>query len=248
MTVAKVAILGGTRGMGRAISRLLAERGVAICVLGNEPEDLERTAADLRVRGPRANVFTANCDLGDRTTFAPALDSASASMGGLDTVIVTAAAYATQDQLEADTDRAIDLLTLNVANTIGFCEQARKRLLAGGGGTLCVFSSVAGERGRKPVIIYGAGKAALSAYMEGLDHKYYAQGLRAVCVKPGFVKTGMTAGLKPPPFAGEPEGVAKLVVRAIDRGTPVVYAPKIWALVMMVIRWLPRFVMRRIGF
>jgi short-subunit dehydrogenase len=98
------------------------------------------------------------------------------------------------------------------------------------------------------VIIYGAGKAALSAYMEGLDHKYRAQGLRAVCVKPGFVKTGMTAGLKPPPFAGEPEGVATLVVRAIDRGTPVVYAPRVWALVMMVIRWLPRFVMRRIGF
>lgn len=244
----KVAILGGTRGMGRALSRQLADRGVAICVLGNEPEDLERTAADLRARSPRASVFTAACDLGDRSTFAPALEAAATALGGLDTVIVTAAAFATQDQLEADTERAIHLLTLNVANTIGFCEHARKRLLSTGGGTLCVFSSVAGERGRKPVIIYGAGKAALTAYMEGLDHKFRSQGLRAVCVKPGFVKTGMTAGLKPPPFAGEPEGVAKLVLRAIDRGTPVVYAPPMWALVMLVIRWLPRFVMRKIGF
>ncbi len=244
----KVAILGGTRGMGRAIARLLVDRGVAICVLGNEPDDLEKTAADLRARGPKSQVFTAPCDLGDRATFAPAIDTAVRAMAGLDTVIVTAAAFATQDQLEADTDRAVSLLTLNVANTIGFCEHARKQLLAHGGGTLCVFSSVAGERGRKPVIIYGAGKAALSAYMEGLDHKFHDQGLRAVTVKPGFVKTGMTAGLKPPPFAGEPEGVAKIVVRAIDRGTPVVYAPGIWALVMLVIRWLPRFVMRKIGF
>lgn len=244
----KVAILGGTRGMGRALSRQLADRGVAICVLGNEPDDLERTASDLRARAPRATVFTAACDLGDSTTFVSALDVAATSLGGLDTVIVTAAAFATQEQLEADTDRAIALLTLNVANTIGFCEHARKRLLSTGGGTLCVFSSVAGERGRKPVIIYGAGKAALTAYMEGLDHKYRDAGLRAVCVKPGFVKTGMTAGLKPPPFAGEPEGVAKLVLRAIDRGTPVVYAPPMWALVMLVIRWLPRFVMRKIGF
>ena len=69
-----------------------------------------------------------------------------------------------------------------------------------------------------------------------------------VCVKPGFVKTGMTAGLKPPPFAGEPDGVARDIVRAIDRGTPVVYTPRIWALVMLVIRWLPRSVMRKIGF
>lgn len=243
-----VVIFGGTRGMGRAISRQLAERGVSLCVVGNEPDDLERTAADLRARGPQARVFSAACDLADPATFEPALDAAMEAMGGLDTVIVTAAVFATQEQLEADTDRAISLLTLNVANTIGFCEHARKRLLNSGGGTLCVFSSVAGERGRKPVILYGAGKAALSAYMEGLDHKYRSSGLRAVTVKPGFVKTGMTAGLKPPPFAGEPEGVAKIVLAAIDRGVPVVYAPRIWALVMLVIRWLPRAVMRRIGF
>ncbi len=107
---------------------------------------------------------------------------------------------------------------------------------------------MAGERGRKPVILYGAAKAGLSRYLEGLDHKYRAQGLRTVCVKPGFVRTGMTEGLKPPPFAGEPEAVAARVVRAIDRGRPVVYAPPIWALIMSIIRLLPRFVMRRIGF
>jgi short-subunit dehydrogenase len=58
----------------------------------------------------------------------------------------------------------------------------------------------------------------------------------------------MTEGLPAPPFAGEPEGVARGVLRAIDRGTPVVYAPAIWRLVMAVIRMLPRFVMRKVGF
>ena len=67
-------------------------------------------------------------------------------------------------------------------------------------------------------------------------------------MKPGFVKTAMTAGLKPPPFAGEPEEVAAAVLRAIDRGTPVVYAPAVWRLVMLVIRNLPRAVMRRVSF
>ena len=69
-----------------------------------------------------------------------------------------------------------------------------------------------------------------------------------MCVKPGFVKTSMTEGLTPPPFAGEPEAVAATVLRAIDRGTPVVYAPAIWRLVMLVIRNLPRSVMRRVSF
>ena len=72
--------------------------------------------------------------------------------------------------------------------------------------------------------------------------------LRAICVKPGFVRTAMTEGLKTPPFAGEPDAVARDVVRAIDRGAPVVYTPGIWRCIMLVIRMLPRLVMRRIGF
>ena len=68
-----------------------------------------------------------------------------------------------------------------------------------------------------------------------------------VCVKPGFIKTGMTAGLPVPPFAGEPEQVAQDVLSAIDRGTPVVYTPAAWRWVMLVIRNLPRFVMRRLN-
>ena len=90
--------------------------------------------------------------------------------------------------------------------------------------------------------------AGLSHYLEGLDHKFSAQGLRVVTVKPGFVKTGMTAGLPVPPFAGEPEGVAKAVLAAIERGRPVVYTPRAWALIMFVIRLLPRFVMRKLNF
>ena len=169
-------------------------------------------------------------------------------MGGLDGVVVSAALFATQEQLEADAGLRARLLTADFGNTVLFCELARERLLARGGGTLCVFSSVAGERGRKPVLLYGAAKAGLSHYLEGLDHKFHEKGLRVITVKPGFVKTGMTAGLPAPPFAGEPESVALRVVRALDRGTPVVYAPGIWRWIMVVIRMLPRAVMRRIGF
>lgn len=244
----RVAILGGTKGMGRALARLMVERGDRVVLLGRVPEELEKSAKDLAIRATDEAVGTAPCDLERPETFAPALHSAEALLGRLDAVIVTAAVFATQDALESNTDAALRMLTVNFANTIAFCEEARKRLLASGGGTLCVFSSVAGERGRKPVILYGAAKAGLSAYLEGLDHKFRAQGLKTVCVKPGFVKTGMTQGLKPPPFAGEAEPVARRVLAAIDRGTPVVYAPAIWSMVMLVIRTLPRFVMRRIGF
>lgn len=244
----RAVLLGATKGMGRALSRLLAERGDELFLLGLPPEDLARSAADLEVRGARAKVQTAHCDLLDPSTFAPALDRADAALNGFDTVVVTAGLFASQEELEGDPARCWELLTANFTNTVQFCEEARKRLLSRGGGTLCVFSSVAGERARKPVILYGAAKAGLSYYLEGLDHKFARQGLRTVTVKPGFVKTGMTAGLKPPPFAAEAHEAAAVALRAIDRGRPVVFASGIWRWIMLVIRWLPRAVMRRIAF
>lgn len=243
-----VAFLGATKGMGRALARLLAERGDRLFLLGREPSDLEKSARDLEVRGAKATVGTALCDLEKPEGFAAALSAAEAALGALDTVIVTAGLFGTQDALESDPERARRLLTVDFANTVAFCEEARKRLLARGGGTLCVFGSVAGERGRKPVVLYGAAKAGLAHYLEGLDHKFRAQGLRTVTVKPGFVRTSMTEGLKAPPFAGEPAAVARVVLRAIDRGQPVVYAPPVWGLIMAVIRLLPRFIMRRLDF
>ncbi|PYQ07651.1 MAG: hypothetical protein DMF83_08800 [Acidobacteria bacterium] len=244
----KVGFLGATRGMGRSLSRLMAARGDDVFLLGRDLADLERSARDLEARSGKGPVGAAPCDLERPGGFAAALDAAEARLGGLDAVVVTAGDFARQDELEQDVERARRLLEVDFTNTVVFCEHARKRLLARGGGTLVVFSSVAGERGRKPVILYGAAKAGLSRYLEGLDHKFRAQGLRTVCVKPGFVKTSMTDGLRPPPFAGDPDVVARVVLRAIDRGQPVVYAPPIWRSVMLVIRLLPRFVMRRIGF
>jgi decaprenylphospho-beta-D-erythro-pentofuranosid-2-ulose 2-reductase len=246
----KVVLLGATKGIGRAVARQMAARGDALFLLGRDAEDLARSARDLEARAgrPAGAVGTASCDLERPEGFAPALDAATAALGGIDTVVVTAGLFATQGRLEDDPEFARRLLTADFANTVVFCEEARRRLLARGGGTLCVFSSVAGERGRKPVVIYGAAKAGLTHYLEGLDHKFRARGLRTICVKPGFVRTGMTEGLKAPPFAGEPDAVAARALRAIDQGKPVVYAPGIWALIMFVIRMLPRFVMRKIGF
>jgi NAD(P)-dependent dehydrogenase (short-subunit alcohol dehydrogenase family) len=251
--------LGATKGIGRALARQLALRGDRLFLLGRDSGELARTAADLDARShplrrgaqPSGGAVagTHDCDLLDPEGFPAALDAAFAALGRVDAVVVTAGLFATQPALEADRALARRLLEADFSGTVLFCEESRERLLGQeGGGTLCVFSSVAGERGRKPVVLYGAAKAGLSRYLEALDHKFRASGLRVVCVKPGFVRTSMTDGLPVPPFAGDPEAVARAVVAALDRGTPVVYVPAAWRWVMLVIRLLPRFVMRRVGF
>lgn len=234
--------------MGRALARRMTQRGDSLFLLGRT-DDIERSARDLEVRGSISSAIgTAICDLERPDTFGPALNAAYAALGSVNTIIVTGGLFATQDELERDPELLRRLLVVDFAHTVLFCEEARKRLLAAGGGTLCVFSSVAGERGRSPVVLYGAAKAGLTRYLEGLDHRFRRQGLRTICVKPGFVKTSMTEGLTPPPFAGVPDQVAAHVLSAIDRGTPVIYTPAAWAPIMLVIRWLPRFAMRRLRF
>jgi NAD(P)-dependent dehydrogenase (short-subunit alcohol dehydrogenase family) len=258
--VSAVALAGGTRGIGRALARLLVARGHGVALLGRDPDQLERSAADLHARGLAAPVIsTAELDLERPATFGSALDAADAafradgssgSLGGCDTVVLTAAEFATQEALEEDPERLRRLLEVDFVGSVLFCEEARRRLLARpGGGTLCVFASVAGDRARKPVVLYGAAKAGLAHYLDGLDLRYGARGLRVLTVKPGFVRTGMTQGLPEPPFAADPEPVARRVLAALEGGRRgVVYAPPVWRLVMAAVGMLPRAVMRRARF
>jgi decaprenylphospho-beta-D-erythro-pentofuranosid-2-ulose 2-reductase len=244
----KVAVVGATRGMGRALARLMAERGDALCLLGRDAAELEAANRDLLARGARGPIATARLDLAEPAGFAAALDAADRALAAFDTLVVTAGEFAPQESLERDPARLERLLDVNFTATAVLCQQAAERLAGRGGGTLCAFSSVAGDRARRSNYLYGASKAGLSAFLEGLGLAYAGRGVRVVCVRPGFVKTAMTAGLPVPPFAGEPDAVARVVLRAIDRGTPVVYAPPIWRFIMLAIRLLPRAVMRRVRF
>lgn len=242
-----VLFFGATKGIGRAVARRMAERGDRFALLGRDVEDLKRTATDLEALGGSV-AATVSCDLLERSSFEPALDAAWDALGKVDTVVVTAGLFGTHVALEGDAALRESVLTGDFTNTIHFCEASAPRLIAGGGGALCVMSSVAGDRPRKPAYLYGAAKAGLTFYLEGLDLKYRDKGLRVVNVKPGFIKTAMTAELPVPPFSSTPEVIAPGIVRAIDRGTAVVYVPGIWRFVMLAVRSLPKFMMRKLSF
>jgi short-subunit dehydrogenase len=232
--------------MGRALARLLAERGDAVFLLGRDAADLARSAQDLEARGARGGVGHAVLDLALPAGFAEALDTADRALGAFDTLIVTGGRLDRQDDLATDPARLEALLEVNFTGTVLLCQLAAERLAARSGGTICAFGSVAGDRARRSNYAYGATKAGLSAFLDGLDQAYAERGVRVVCVKPGFVKTAMTAGLPVPPFAGEPEAVARTVLRALDRPRPVVYAPAVWRWIMLAIRALPRPLLRRL--
>jgi len=244
----RAAVVGATRGMGRALARLMAERGHRLWLLGRDAAELDASARDLETRGAPRPVGHSALDLAQPAGFADALDAADRGLDSLDTLVVTGGLFGAQRDLATDPARLADLLHVNFTGTAVLCQMAAERLAGRGGGTICAFSSVAGDRARRSNYLYGASKAGLSTFLDGLGLAYADRGVRVVCVKPGFVKTGMTAGLPVPPFAGEPDAVARTVLQAMERGRETVYAPPIWRLVMLAIRSLPRAAMRRIEF
>jgi decaprenylphospho-beta-D-erythro-pentofuranosid-2-ulose 2-reductase len=244
----KAAVVGATRGMGRALARLLAERGARIFLLGRDASELAASARDLEMRGAAAPVRTGRLDLADPEGFPAALDEADRALDQLDTLVVTGGLFARQEELAVDPARLEGMLRVNFTGTVVLCQMAAERLAARGGGTICAFSSVAGDRARRSNYLYGASKAGLSAFLDGLGQAYGDRGVKVICVRPGFVKTGMTTGLPVPPFAGEPKPVARAALAAMAAGRPVVYAPAIWRWVMLVIRSLPRALLRRLRF
>ena len=206
----KVALLGATKGMGRALARLLAERGDPLCLLGRDRDDLARSAADWRCAARPATVGTAAATCSIRPASPRRSTPRSQALGGLDTVVVTAGLFATQEALERDAELRARLLAADFTNTVLFCELARERLLAARR-RHAVRLQLGGRRSRPQAGAFstapprpGCRTTSTASITSSAPH-----GLRTILVKPGFVKTGMTAGLPPPPFAGEPDAVAR---------------------------------------
>jgi decaprenylphospho-beta-D-erythro-pentofuranosid-2-ulose 2-reductase len=120
------------------------------------------------------------------------------------------------------------------------------RLCRQGHGSLVVLTSVAGERVRKANFVYGATKAGLDGFAQGLGYHLEGSGARVLVVRPGFVNSKMTTGMKAAPFATTPDKVAEVTVRALRSGRRLVWAPGILRWVFMVLRHLPGPVWRRL--
>ena len=115
------------------------------------------------------------------------------------------------------------------------------------GAKIAVISSVAGERGRAGLVVYGAAKAGVTAYLEGLRGWLYRFGVGVTIIKPGIIRTAMTDHLPASRLISSPEKIAPAIVRAIDRRQNKIYVPRFWWLIMLIVRLLPEWAMKRIS-
>jgi decaprenylphospho-beta-D-erythro-pentofuranosid-2-ulose 2-reductase len=242
-----VLLVGGGSEIGLAIVRRLAADGpVRAFLLAREPERLRDTGAALERAGV-TNVSLARLDADDLGSHAEAIDSAFERSGGFDIVVLAVGVLGAQQGLDANPLEAAEVMRVNFAgcgSLLMHCMRALRR--DGGHGTVIVLSSVAAERPRAANPVYGAAKAGLDALAQGLADASRATGPRVLVVRPGFVTTKMTAGLKAQPFATTAEAVADATVAALGGRAHTIWVPRVLRYVFAVLRHVPRPVYRRL--
>ena len=241
-----ILILGATSAMAEACARRWAQRGDRLFLVARQPQALQAVVDDLRTRGAN-RVGSAIMDATNVAAHAGVLDEASAFMQGLDMVLIAHGTLSDQARAQGDVDYALRELDVNGTSVVAFMARVAERFAQQGSGAIGVISSVAGDRGRQSNYVYGSAKALVSAFASGLRQRLSKHGVSVTTIKPGFVDSPMTAHLKKGPLWATPDGVASDIVRAMDRGTPVLYTPGFWRFIMLIIKHVPERIFMRLS-
>ena len=241
----RILIVGATSAIAEATARRFAQRGDALFLAARNAAALSAIAKDLTVRGA-AQVETMEFDARTIDRFATLLDAATQRLGGLDAALIAHGTLSDQAACQRSADLMREEFDVNAISVLALCTLLGNQFEAQGRGVIAVISSVAGDRGRQSNYVYGSAKAAVTAFTSGLRQRLYPKGVRVVTIKPGFVSTPMTAAFKKGALWASPAKVATDIVRAMDRGTPVIYTPSFWRPIMWLIRSVPETVFRRL--
>lgn len=240
-------VLGGTSEIALAtVRRLARDRCRRVVLAVRDPEAAAPVADGLRTDG-LDEVHLIAFDALAPASHAAVIDEAVGLLGDIDLVLSAFGVLGDQAAFDVDPAAAAEAVSVNLAGAVSSGLAAANRLREQGHGTLVVLSSVAGERVRAANLVYGATKAGLDGFAQGLGDALQGTGARVMVVRPGFVPTRMTEGLDPAPFSTTPEAVADEIAKGLAKGTEVVWAPPILRYVFSAMRHLPRPLWRRVS-
>ncbi|WP_367321224.1 decaprenylphospho-beta-D-erythro-pentofuranosid-2-ulose 2-reductase [Streptomyces sp. HUAS ZL42] len=237
-------VLGGTSEIALATARrLIARRTRTVWLAGRPTPALEQAAEHLRGLG--AHVHTVLFDALDPESHETVLGKVFAE-GDVDMVLLAFGVLGDQARDEREPVSAVRVAQTNYTGAVSAGLVSARALQDQGHGSLVVMSSVAGERARRSNFIYGSSKAGLDVFTQGLGDALHGTGVHVMIVRPGFVRSKMTADLEEAPLATTPEEVATAVERGLRRRSETVWVPGVLRVIMSALRHVPRAVFRRL--
>jgi len=235
-------LLGGTSEIGLAVATRYAKRRPLRVVLAARPsERLDKAADELRAAG--ATVSTVEFDALDTASHPSVLDKAFAD-GDIDVTVVAFGLLGDAEEVWQDHGKAVELAQVNYTAAVSVGVALAERLRRQGHGRVVALSSVAGERVRRSNFVYGSTKAGMDGFYLGLGEALRGEGITVTVVRPGFVHTKMTEGMKPAPLSATADQVAEVVVNAVAKRKELVWAPAPLRVLFSVLRHVPRVIFR----
>ena len=238
-----IVLFGATSEIGRAIVDALITPATATVVMAaRQPDAVDVTT--LQSRGVKIDVMP--FDAVQTADHPDLVARVAATHGDLDVVVVAFGQLGEADQLATDAAAAVAVANVNFTGAVSICTVVAEQFRRQGHGRLVVLSSVAGERVRKANYVYGATKAGIDGFAQGLGDALAGSGASVLIVRPGWVRSKMTAGMEPGPLPTTPEAVAAATVKALRSGRRIVWVPAALRPLMSVARHLPAAVWRRV--
>lgn len=235
-----VLVLGGGSEIGRAIVEALSSPAMRTVILAaRRPEEIE-----LPELPDRVEVVTTPFDATNTASHGELIDRLTTEHGDLD-IVIQAFGLLGVDAAD-DPGRAVEVATTNYVGAVSSGLAVARQLRRQGHGKLIVLSSVAGVRTRPSNFVYGSTKAGQDAFATGLGHSLHRSGAGVLVVRPGYVRTAMSAEVDAAPFAVDPEDVAAAVVDGLRKDRDVVWVPGILRYVFALLRFAPDPVWRRL--
>ncbi len=243
----RVLLVGGSSEIGLAIvKRLAAQDRVQPFLLGRDPDRVRIALTELERAGCNGGELDI-LDAEDLASHERVIGGAFERSGGFEVAVLAIGVLGAQAGLDADRDEALEVMRVNFAGAGSVLLECLRQLRAQRRpGTLVVLSSVAAERPRASNPVYGAAKAGLDALAQGLADATAGTGVRVLVVRPGFVRSRMTAGLDPAPMATTPAAVADATVHALAGSAQTIWIPGRLRFLFAVLRHLPRAIYRRL--
>jgi decaprenylphospho-beta-D-erythro-pentofuranosid-2-ulose 2-reductase len=242
--MARVIIIGATSAIAVATARQFAARGDNLVLAARGAERLASVAQDLRARDA-AQVDEVLFSADAETDYEAVIRELWGQ--GADVLLIAHGSLPEQSSVQDDVQATRSEFEINALSSISLLAGFAGRFEERGRGQIVVISSVAGDRGRQSNYLYGASKAAVSAYLQGLRNRLHKSGVQVLTIKPGFVDSPMTAHLPKSPIWAQPDDIAGGILRGMDRGKDVIYLPGFWRYIMLVIKVVPEKIFKRLS-
>jgi decaprenylphospho-beta-D-erythro-pentofuranosid-2-ulose 2-reductase len=243
----RLLIIGATSAMAQEAAKCFAADGAELFLVGRSPQKLRDVADDLTVRGAK-RVETYIVDLNDFEQHAAMLDAAIAVFDGLDAVLLAYGTLGDQRKCELSVEETMREFTTNCTSVIALLTLLANYFERQRRGIIAVITSVAGDRGRRSNYVYGSAKGAVSLFLQGMRGRLSDAGVTVLTIKPGLVDTPMTTHLKKGPLFASARTVGESVCRAMKERKEVVYVPRYWQLIMLIVRAIPERAFKRVRF